>query len=326
MNKLGQSLEHLPLQLGGLALGIASLGLLLESRWGGQGLLQVLTAALAGTLLLLLLFRFVLRPRQLWNEIRHPALGSVAPAFTMALMSLTPTLQFLSHDLATGLWLSAIALHFLMLGIFAWSRLRNFRIKEVLPSWFIPPIGFVVAVITSPDNRQWHELNQLLLYLGLANFVLLLPLMLNRLILGDTLAEGARPTLGVLAAPASLCLTAYLVLFEQPAPLLVLLLLGVALLMTLVVYLSLFHLLRLPFSPALIALTFPLVISARALFETCRWLENTGVGAEQLALLHQLAVAETLIATALVAWVTFAFAKHYWPWPAAPTRSPAANG
>ena len=313
MNRPGQSLQQLPLQLGGLALGIASLGLLLGSQWSGPGGIQQSSAAIASVLLFVLLIRFALYPRRLWDELRHPALGSIAPAFTMTLMSLSPTLQLWSPSLATMLWLGAIALHFLLLGIFAWYRLRHFRFADILPSWFIPPIGFVVAVITSPDPQLWRELNLVLFYLGLANFVLLLPLMLNRLILGDKLAENARATMGVLAAPASLCLAAYLVLYDQPAPLLVLLLFGVALLMTLVVYLSLFHLLRLPFTPALIALTFPLVISARALYETCLWLEQTNLAAKQLTLLHKLAIGETVIATMLVTWVTIAFVRHYWP-------------
>ena len=58
--------------------------------------------------------------------------------------------------------------------------------------------------------------------------------------------------------------------------LLVAVLLGIAVLMTGIIYLAFIKLLRLPFSPGYAAFTFPLVIGATALFKVGQLLSSSG--------------------------------------------------
>ncbi|OXY80564.1 TDT family transporter [Oceanimonas doudoroffii] len=295
-----------PTPMAGLALGIASLGWCWENTglFAGQG--QALGAALAAVLLLILTAKFVLHPRLLAEDLAHPVVGSVVPTFAMATMVVSAALTGAAREL---LWLLATGLHGVFLLAFAWHRLRAFRLHHMVPSWFVPPVGIIVAAVASPGG-ELAPLAQGLMWFGLGCYGLLLPLMLYRLIFCTAVPDAAKPTIAILAAPASLSLAGYLTVTEQPDPLLVAILLGVAVLMTALIYLALLHLLRLPFSPGYAAFTFPLVIGATALFKVAALAAGLGLDATTLARLEGLARLELMVATLMVAYVTLRYALH----------------
>jgi Voltage-dependent anion channel len=111
------------------------------------------------------------------------------------------------------------------------------------------------------------------LYFGMFTYALMLPVMFYRFIFAENVAVTAIPTLAILAAPASLFLTGYLSLVDDPQPLPVILLMGISVLMTAIVYVAFIRLLALPFSPGFSAYTFPLVIGATALFKAVEQFE-----------------------------------------------------
>lgn len=310
-NQITNQLARIPTPMGGLALGIASLGMLWESVSPQAGLIQSSSATISGLLLMVMLARFILHPKSLWDDLCHPVAGSVVPTFAMATLVVSASVAALSTMLATVLWLAALSLHMIFLGIFLIQRLKHFRFDHLLPSWFIPPIGMVVAVLTRPDLPALLPVCYAALILGVVNYALLLPMMLNRLIFCDKVSDAAKPTIAVLAAPASLCLAGYLSLVAEPSPVVVAILLGIALLMTFVIYLALIHLLRLPFAPGFAAFTFPLVISATALFKTHDWMQSIGIEPHYLQPLQRLAYVELFIATAVVLYVCIAYLRAW---------------
>lgn len=138
----------LPSPMGGLALAIASLGWTWESvmpslnGWG-----QLMGAVIASVLLMLLAAKFVLHPSVLKNELSHPVVGSVIPTFAMALMVVSNLLGHYSPHAGLTLWLAAIVIHVLFLGAFIYYRAIDFKLEHMVPSWFVPPIGIIVAEI-----------------------------------------------------------------------------------------------------------------------------------------------------------------------------------
>ena len=68
-----------PTPMGGLALGIASLGWAWESMANLNGVAQYTGAAIASVLLLLLTLKFLLHPQLLKADLAHPVVGSVVP-------------------------------------------------------------------------------------------------------------------------------------------------------------------------------------------------------------------------------------------------------
>ena len=137
----------------------------------------------------------------------------------------------------------------------------------MVPSWFVPPIGIVVADVTFPEVAVLLPFAKVLFWMGAAAYAVLLPLMIYRLFFLPEVPNGAKPTIAILAAPASLLLAGYLTVEKDPSLLLVALLFGIAILMTVVIYFAFWRLLRLQFSPGYAAFTFPMAIGATALYK-----------------------------------------------------------
>lgn len=305
----------LPSPMGGLALAIASLGWTWESvmpslnGWG-----QLTGAMIASALLLMLTGKFLLHPTVLKNELSHPVVGSVIPTFAMALMVVSNLLGHYFPHAGLALWLGAIAIHAVFLGAFIYYRAIDFKLEHMVPSWFVPPIGIIVAAVSFPSNGEPWLVNTILAF-GMLAYLVMLPLMLYRLIFCQAIPDAAKPTIAILAAPASLSLAGYLTVCEQPPIALVAVLASIAILMTSVIYLAFFNLLKLPFSPGYAAFTFPMVIGATALFKTAHWLEQFSQMAELTEWVRLLADFELGVATIVVAYVALRYLTHYVPSP-----------
>lgn len=296
-----------PTPMAGLALGIASLGWCWENSGLFAGQAQRLGAVIATAMLLVLLGKFLLHPKSLWQDLAHPVVGSVVPTFAMATMVVS---KAISGPVGAGLWLLAVLLHLLFLLAFCFHRLRQFELSHMVPSWFVPPVGIIVADVACPDAAML-PLAQGLLWFGIICYGLMLPLMLYRLIFAAEVPDAAKPTIAILAAPASLSLAGYLTVVEQPSPLLVSLLLGIAVLMTGIIYLAFFKLLRLPFSPGFAAFTFPMVIGATALFKTEACFRQWQLPPQTVIQLHGLAQLELVVATVIVSYVALRYVLYF---------------
>ncbi|MCL1090454.1 TDT family transporter [Shewanella profunda] len=303
----------LPSPMAGLALAIASLGWTWESVLPSlNGMGQLIGAIIASILLLLLAGKFLLHPNILTNELSHPVVASVIPTFTMALMVISKMLGHYLPNAGLTLWVVAIVIHVIFLGAFIYYRAIDFKLEHMVPSWFVPPIGIIVAAVSFPAEGYRWLVNAILVF-GMLVYLVMLPLMLYRLIFCQAVPDAAKPTIAILAAPASLLLAGYLTVCQQPSIALVALLVSIAVLMTCIVYLAFFHLLKLPFSPSYAAFTFPMVIGATALFKTSTWLMQYR-HFEKLAMwINYLADVELLVATVIVIYVVLRYLTHYCP-------------
>lgn len=337
-------LSAVPTPAAGLALGIASLGWALENALPLHGAGQMAGALIATALLTLVALKYIVNPSLVPQDLCHPVVGSVMPTFTMALMVVSRAVGIRHPETAGMLWGSALCLHVALLCAFTLAQGaralkphhscalpgRGFSLRcrirrtvgailaAMVPSWFIPPVGIVTAALTAPtvpDQPVFAAAATGALHFGLVAFALMLPLMVYRLIFHKKIADPAKPTIAILAAPASLSLAGYLSLVPEPSLLLCCLLLGIALLLTAVVYVTLPRLLRLPFSPAFASFTFPLVIGATALYKASERLAqsaSTAAHAEQLRFLAsiELAVAALVVSLVAVLYAVFFLKSH----------------
>ncbi|WP_106476635.1 TDT family transporter [Phytohalomonas tamaricis] len=300
-----------PTPMAGLALGVASLGWCWESFAPLGGVAQLSGAVIASALLLILTGKFLLHPALLWDDLAHPVVGSVVPTFAMTTMVVAKAVGLHWPDIGIALWLIAVAFHLLFLVMFVCHRLRTFELHHMVPAWFVPPVGIIVADVTFPGVAALQPLALGLLYLGMLLYALLLPAMIYRLLFAAEIPDAAKPTIAIMAAPASLSLTGYLTVVPSPSPLLVALLAGIAVLMTAVIYLAFFKLLRLPYSSGYAAFTFPLVIGATALAKTAAWMQAQGMAGHYVAQVQVLADIEVVIATLVVGYVALRYGLYY---------------
>lgn len=300
-------LNLLPTPMAGLALAIASLGWSWENAGNFGGNAQVLGAVLGGVMLLMIALKFTFSPKGLWCDLQHPVVGSVVPTFAMGVMIVSASVGKVSPLAGDSLWMLAVVAHVAFLVSFVYHRARDFSLTHMVPSWFVPPVGLIVADVAFSGNPALRPVADGIMLFGLLAYAVLLPLMLYRLIFCGEVPDAAKPTIAILAAPASLSLAGYLTVSQSPSPVIVAVLLGIALLMTLVIYVSFAKLLRLPFSPGYAAFTFPMVIGATALFKTAAWLESVGVAATYVNQVYVLGIIELVVATIVVGYV----AMHY---------------
>lgn len=320
------SLKRVPTAAAGLALGLASLGWCADQLFAQHGRLQQAAALLALPLLMAVLLKFLRAPQLLLQELAHPVAGSLLPVMCMATLVQTAAWQSFNPTLASLCWWLALAGHLALLTGFIRHRLAQFALTDLVPAWFIPPIGFVVAVLTAPVGAPLWLL-QVLAGAGLLVYLLMLPLMLYRLRRGTPLPLPQRPLLAILAAPGSLTLAGLLCL-PVAATLPVSMLLGLsalALLLTLKVWWQLPRLLSGSFNPAFAACTFPLVISATALLKLSGYLSHQSAPMLQQLAHWQLALAQLEFAVALTV-CGYVLSRYLWQlgkvwWPAPQTAA-----
>lgn len=307
---LGAGLRNVPTPLGGLALGIASLGVAWSlvlpehEQW-----FKLLTAAIASVLVLALIAKFLCNPGLFREDLAHPVAGSVLPTCAMALMVIAQSIRPVVPGFAQHLWLLAVVAHILLFISFAVHRLMDFRLHHMVPSWFVPPVGIIVAALTSA-GMGYEKLVYVLFLFGLGCYFIKLPVMLYRLIFSDAIPDGALPTFAIMGAPASLSLAGYLSITDNPDYLLLAILLPLAIFMTALVYVALVRLLRLPFSPGYASFTFPMVVGATALLKVADVLLLEGHQAAY-DVIYPLAGFELLVASVLVGYVAVRFFWFY---------------
>jgi exfoliative toxin A/B len=249
MKKINGILVTIPTPIGGLALGIASLGLC----WENVGLLyrlpQLICAGIAAVILLLLALKFIFNLQLLKDDLAHPVIGAVIPTSAMALMIISKAVSLYAMTTAQVIWLCAIAIHIVFLVTFTYHRVKLFELHHMVPAWFVPPVGLIVSAVGFPGGASLLLLAHVLLYFGMIAYAFLLPTMLYRVLFSHQIPDAAKPTIAIFAAPASLSLAGYLTIVAMPSPNIVMLLTGIAELMTYIIYEAILHLLRLTFRP-----------------------------------------------------------------------------
>lgn len=304
-------LQAVPTPLAGLALGIAGLGWCWENGATLNGIGQTAGALIAVTLLVLLVCKFIKHPHDLLFEASHPVIGSVIPTFAMATMIVSKLIAQWHLLIGQSLWVAAVVFHILFLILFLYHRIKIFRMYHMIPGWFVPPVGIIVADVAFPGGAHLMPLALGLLYFGMAAYALMLPAMIYRLIFCDEIQDAAKPTIAIMAAPASLSLAGYLTVVSTPDVNIVALLAGIGILMTIVIYMAFFKLLRLPFSPGYAAFTFPMAIGATALFKTAHWMSQIHLPDSDITIVQHLAYLELIVASFVIAYVSLRFIMWY---------------
>jgi tellurite resistance protein TehA-like permease len=256
-------------------------------------------AITASLLLLLFLCKVIFHLSAFKEDLKHPVFSSILPTFSMALMIVSTFLAKGNYDAGRTVWFIAIGLHVALMINFLITISRGFDFLNIVPSYFIPVVGIVVACVTGKGFYA-PALCLGIFYFGFFTFLVLLGLVLARLSKG-ALPNPKKPTLAVLAAPASLCLAGYLSLAEAPPIGFMYLLIPLAVVLTGAVYVLLFRLLRMPFNPGFSAFTFPLVISATALLKLAGHPTVKEIGWSQSV--NQIGTVELVIAAAMVLYV-----------------------
>lgn len=264
MKNLKNYFRYLPIALTGLALGISGVSSAVAVILNPKALYIGNFISLA--LLLPIIIKNILHFDVFKEELKHPTLGSFVPTLDMALMNFSVVLYEFSPVLGKGLWLLCILVHIVFGTLFVYHRFRSWNIEHMVPSWFVPPIGIVVASVDSTVMGM-PELAQIIFYVGFVFYIIMLPMMLYRVIFVERIDDVRLPIFAIMAAPPNLCLAGYLVAFETPNPAMVRFLFPLGIFMTALVYISMVKIIKLKFTPVYASFTFPLAVGASAILK-----------------------------------------------------------
>ncbi|MBO6332983.1 TDT family transporter [Enterococcus gallinarum] len=300
-------LNAIPIPICGLILGTVSLGNLLfaEGFEAIGNIFCLIGILIMGLFLLKLFFTF----KHTLADLKNPIIASVAPTFTMSLMVISVVLERVFPNLLMNdlLWLTSIGLHLGLMTYFVVVHILpvDITLEYVYPSWFITFVG--IGVIPNTSAVFIKELGEIVVWIALVLYFALLPVILKRIIFQKMTEASAVPLITILTAPGSLCLAGYLSVFKEGSALFValMLVLSQAIYFCVVFYMK--KMLEVGFYPSYAAFTFPLVISATAMFKSSQFFIDRPIlfGTTEL-----LSIIETVLAIAMVCYVLLKYFVH----------------
>ncbi|WP_165002736.1 MULTISPECIES: TDT family transporter [unclassified Enterococcus] len=293
-------LKIIPIPICGLILGMASLGNLFKD-YHLVGLGNVI-GVLSMVLMLFMFVKLFILFEHTRKMLHDPIIASVSPTFTMALMVICT--YFVSFTtilpIVKFVWAAAVVFQVILVLYFTYHHVikADLSIEAIYPSWFIIYVGFGVITVTA--GNFFPLIGKIFFWISLACYTFLLPIIIKRVFFVKNMAHPTLPLITIVAAPGSLCLTGYLKNFEHPNVYLVVFLFVLSQILYFVVLSMLPHLFKLHFYPSYAAFTFPLVISATALFTAVHYFNGLGMAS---GLLDVLKIAECIIASLVVLYV-----------------------
>ncbi len=300
-------LEHVPVTLFTLGMGLSGFSLALRAGERALGLTNVLSLAACALAIgvflavcLAYLAKALRHPSAVAAEWNNPVKLAFFPAISISLLLLSAALLNLSMPVARLLWCIAVPLQgaLTIAVISGWISARAFLHGHLSPAWFIPVVGNVIVPIAGVQ-LGYVETSWFYASVGLIFWIVLLSLVMNRLIFHDPLPERLQPTLVILIAPPAVGFLGWVQLVGEVDSFARILLNG-AYLFSLIVAVQLPRILRLPFSLSFWALSFPfagVTIASFTYAETTGSMPHTVIGLALLALLCVI-IAALLIRTA----------------------------
>ena len=141
-------IKKVPIPMGGLALALASLGILL-SQW--LQIAKPICGILSLALLVALVLKAVMYPKDFQKDIKSPMIAAVVPISFIAVGVLDTYIAVVFPTIAKYIWLFSLAV---MIYLLIWFILKfvinDFALKDVYTSWYIPFVGLCVMAWISP--------------------------------------------------------------------------------------------------------------------------------------------------------------------------------
>ncbi len=291
------TLEHLPLPLLAAPLGIAGVGLAWRSAHETLGAPFLIGEALLALSVLVWIgvvglqaARLLRHPDAMAAELRHPVRIAFVAAPTIALMAVGAFFHPYAPGLGVAVWAVASALH-LVVAMLLLRRIVDGRgeLAMLTPPLMIPLVGNVLAPVFGA-RMGFPDVSWMLFGVGVLLWLMVMPLLLHRLIVGPPLPPPLKPSLVVLLAPPAIAALAMVALAGEPGgPALAFG--GVAILVAAVLLALAGEIARTPFGLAWWATTFPTSAFAAMLIVQGFW--------------APLCWAALLLTTGLTGWVSW---------------------
>ena len=171
-----EKIRHVPIPLSGVMLGFAALGNYLKSSsvmlWG-------LMECIALFLLVLLILKILMFPRETAADMGNAAIAGASGTFSMGLMFLGVGAAFVNRYAGAALWGIGLLLHILLILYFTGTFVLHFRLEQVYTTWFLVYVG-ITAAAAPGSVFGMQRIGRVLVYWGLACTAVLMVLITVR--------------------------------------------------------------------------------------------------------------------------------------------------
>ncbi|NBT30473.1 MAG: C4-dicarboxylate ABC transporter [Rhodobacteraceae bacterium] len=287
-------IEHMPITFFAIVMGV--MGLALAAHAGGFETIAIWVrwAGIVGfgAIALAYLAKAVRYPAAVVGEWRHPVRIAFFPAISISLLLIAAALRSSDPEAARIVWwIGMLGQGVLTLSVISsWIGHRSFQVGHLTPAWFIPAVGNVIVPVAGVGLGH-PEISWLFFSAGMIFWLVLLTLVFNRLVFHDPIPARLFPTLVILIAPPAVGFVAWLEIaggvdhFGH-------FLLSTAYVFALLVIGQMPKILRLPFSMAFWALSFPVAALSIGSF---RYATLTGSAAHHRIGLLALAILAVIV-------------------------------
>jgi tellurite resistance protein len=257
-------IKYFPIMMFAIVMGLSGLTIVYQkaAAWLGFPAIIASFLILVVTVIFLIIvsiygLKMLFYFEEVKHEFAHPIRINFFAAASISLLLLSIVYQPLHLVLAQILWYAGAALQtFLTFYTISFWINKNMEIAHSNPAWFIPIVGNVIVPI---GGFGFVDLHVLIYFfsVGIFFWIVLLPIIVNRIIFHHQLAQKFLPTLFILIAPPAVGVVSYIKITEQ-FDLFASFLYSIALFFTLLLLFMIKNFLRLQFFISWWAFTFPL--------------------------------------------------------------------
>ncbi len=211
-----RSLEHFPVQLFAIIMGLSGLSIvfakayhLIDMPYWIYGTLLFVDTVLFLGIFTLYMFKWLLYPEAVKKEFYHPIKSSFMAAISISFLLVSIAYYDFAPTVSILLWYvgTPLQLAFTLIVIRYWVK-NEFKVVHSNPAWFIPIVGNVLVPVIGVEAAPiWVSL--FFFALGMFFWVVLFTIMMYRIVFHHPLAKKLVPTLFILIAPPAVGFVSY---------------------------------------------------------------------------------------------------------------------
>ncbi len=211
-----RSLEHFPVQLFAVIMGLSGLAIVFAKAyhlidmpyWIYAALLFVDTVLFLG-IFVAYMMKWLIFPEAVKKEFLHPIKSSFMAAISISFLLISIAYYDFAPTLSILLWYigAPLQLLFTLIVIRYWIN-NEFKVVHSNPAWFIPIVGNVLVPVIGVEAAPIY-VSLFFFALGLFFWIVLFTIMINRIVFHHPLAKKLVPTFFIFIAPPSVGFVSY---------------------------------------------------------------------------------------------------------------------
>ncbi len=210
-------LQNFPIMMFAVVMGLSGLSLVFLKASKifdfSEFIAYVLVAIDVAVFIFIVIFyiaKIIKYPKDVKWEFSHPIRANFFAAFSISLLLLSTIFHELNFPIAPCFWYVGVSFQaFMTFYCMSFWINKNIDIQHSNPAWLIPVVGNVIVPLGGTGVVSTEVLYYFFV-VGIFFWIVLLPILINRIIFHHQLAQKFLPTLFILIAPPAVGMVSYI--------------------------------------------------------------------------------------------------------------------